>query len=73
MAAQSLDCTNLNCPMPIVKIRKTINTMESGDILEVTANDPAFGADVRAWSAKTGNKLVRFEDGPVKTAIIEKS
>ncbi len=72
MADEQLDCKNLNCPMPIVKIGKMIKTVEEGKTIEVTATDPAFEADIRAWAKKTGHELVNFEDGDIKTALIEK-
>ncbi|MBF0289308.1 MAG: sulfurtransferase TusA family protein [SAR324 cluster bacterium] len=72
MADQTLNCNNLNCPMPIVQIGKTIKTLKTGNTIEVTATDPAFEADVRAWTKKTGHELVSFSDGEIKTALIEK-
>lgn len=73
MATQQLDCKGLNCPMPIVKISKAIKKMDAGDRLEVEASDPAFQADLEAWSRKTGHPLVEFSDGDVKRAVIEKA
>ncbi|MDD9945747.1 MAG: sulfurtransferase TusA family protein [Myxococcales bacterium] len=73
MATQQLDCKGLNCPMPIVKISKAIKKIGAGDRLEVEASDPAFQADVEAWSKKTGHALVEFTDGEVKRAVIEKA
>lgn len=72
MSETKLNCNNLNCPMPIVKISKAFRALKAGQTLEVTATDPAFRADVEAWVRKTGQQLVRFEDGPVKTALIQK-
>ena len=72
MSESKLDCRNLNCPMPIVKIAKAFRALRTGQTLEVTATDPAFRADVEAWVRKTGQQLVKFEDGPVKVALIQK-
>ena len=72
MADQTLDCKGLNCPMPIIKIAKTIKKMESGQTLEVTATDPAFEADLRAWSKKTKNPLVEFEADEVLRAVVQR-
>jgi TusA-related sulfurtransferase len=72
MADITLDCRNLNCPMPIVKIAKTIRDMQISQTLEVTATDPAFRADVEAWVRKTGHRLVKFDDGAEKTALLQK-
>lgn len=68
-----LDCSNMNCPMPIVKISGEIKTMVTGQSLTVVATDPAFKADLEAWIKKTGNQLVSFKDGSIKEAIIQKS
>ena len=73
MADIILDCRNLNCPMPIVKIAKAIKTMDIDQTLEVTATDPAFKADVEAWIRKTGNEMVTFEDGAEKKALLKKT
>ena len=73
MADIILDCRNLNCPMPIVKIAKAIKTMDIDQTLEVTATDPAFKADVEAWIRKTGNEMVTSEDGAEKKALLKKT
>ncbi len=68
-----LDCKGLNCPMPIVAISKAIRTMSQGDELRVEANDPAFKADVHAWTRRMGHTLVDFQqDGRVQRALIRK-
>lgn len=70
MDVRKLDCTGMNCPMPIVEISKAVKTMSSGELLEVTATDLAFKLDVEAWTRKTGNVLESFEAGPVQVARI---
>ncbi len=65
-----LDCRDLRCPMPIVRISAAIQGMSPGELLRVEANDPAFHADVEAWSSMTGNELVEFESGEVQSAVI---
>lgn len=70
MDARKLDCTGLNCPMPIVAMSKAIKSMSSGELLEVSATDLAFKLDVEAWAKKTGNVLESFEIGPVQVAKI---
>ena len=68
-----LNCQNLNCPMPIVKISMKFKEMKTGEVLEVTATDPAFKADLEAWVRKTGHELVQFDDKTIKTAILRKT
>lgn len=70
MDVLKLDCTGMNCPMPIVEMSKAVKKLTSGDILEVIATDLAFKLDVEAWSRKTGNALESFETGEVQVARI---
>ena len=72
MADVNLDCRGLNCPVPIVRISQAIKKMEAGQTLEVTADDPAFSADVDAWVSKMGHEIVTFDDGAVQRAVIRK-
>lgn len=72
MADKSLDCKQLNCPMPIVKISQAMKEMSSGQTLEVEATDAAFQADLKAWVEQMGHELVEFNSGPVQRAIIKK-
>ena len=72
-ALEELDCKRLNCPMPIVKISKAIRALKVGEQLRVEATDPAFLADVQAWTERMGQRLDKTEDsGPVKVALITK-
>ncbi len=68
----TLDACGKACPMPIVLIFKGMNKLALNDTLVVTADDLAFGADVRAWCRKTGNELVsinQLEDGITRVTI----
>ncbi|MBB6461601.1 sulfurtransferase TusA family protein [Flammeovirga kamogawensis] len=68
-----LDCSNLNCPMPIVRIAKKFRDINIGEQVEIVATDPAFKADVEAWVRKTSQKLISFtEEGKSKIAVLEK-
>jgi len=53
-----LDATGLQCPGPILKTFRAVEAMETGDVLDIRASDPAFGRDIRAWADKTGNELL---------------
>lgn len=63
-----LDAKGLACPMPIVKTKKAINELESGQILEIHATDKGAKADLVAWAKSTGNELIQSaeEDGVLK-------
>ncbi|MGH7332170.1 MAG: sulfurtransferase TusA family protein [Candidatus Rokuibacteriota bacterium] len=70
---RKIDCVGLFCPMPILKTREAMKRIESGQILEMTSDDPASDADVRSWSARTGNQLVSMErNGPIFRFLIRK-
>jgi len=71
--SKELDCKGLPCPMPIVKIKKAIKGMEPDQVLRVTADDPGFLNDVKAWSEMTENPLLELnEDSGVFTALVQK-
>ncbi len=56
-----VDCSGLQCPGPIMKVYETMNKMNNGDIIEVSATDSGFAKDVEAWCRRTGNKLLKAE------------
>lgn len=53
------------CPMPIVKLAKQIKGMESGEVVELIADDVGSKEDVPAWCTRTGHELfeTKEEDG----------
>ncbi|VAW18064.1 Uncharacterized SirA/YedF/YeeD family protein HTH_1886 [hydrothermal vent metagenome] len=58
MADQVLDVKGLNCPLPILKAKKTLKGMDQGATLEVLATDPGAVKDFEAFCRTTGNTLV---------------
>ena len=68
-----LNCEGLNCPLPILKTKKTIDGMSSGELLKMTSTDPGSVNDMDSWSKRTGNELVSHaKDGSVHTFVIKK-
>ncbi len=68
-----LDATGLACPMPIVKTKKAIDTLASGQTLEVRATDKGAQSDLTAWARSTGHELVQStEDNGIYTFWIKK-
>ena len=68
-----LNCEGLNCPLPILKTKKAIDGMSSGQLLKMSATDPGSVNDMDSWSKRTGNELVSHaEDSGVHTFIIKK-
>jgi tRNA 2-thiouridine synthesizing protein A len=61
----TLDCSGLSCPMPLLKTKKQLGTMQSGQVLEIISTDPGTQNDLPAFARKTGNELlgVKEEDG----------
>jgi TusA-related sulfurtransferase len=73
MADIHLDCKQLRCPLPIVKISRLVKQMSQGQTLAIEADDPAFKSDIQAWVQTMGHQLLEFSDGPVQRAVIKKS
>jgi tRNA 2-thiouridine synthesizing protein A len=55
---KELDARGLACPLPIVKTRKALNDMASGQVLRVVATDAGSVADMQAFAEQTGNQLL---------------
>ena len=55
---QELDASGLNCPLPILRAKKTLAGMDSGQILRIVATDPGSVKDFEAFSKQTGNALL---------------
>ena len=56
--AVKLNCCGMQCPGPLMKVNDMMKTMENGKKLAVTASDPGFVRDIRAWARKTGNTVI---------------
>lgn len=57
-----IDTSGLTCPLPILRAKKALATMSSGQVLRVVSTDPHSMADFRAFCRQTGNALVRQDD-----------
>ena len=55
---KELDARGLNCPLPILKAKKSLNDMSSGQVLKIVATDPGSIKDMQAFSNQTGNALL---------------
>ncbi|MDP9046145.1 MAG: sulfurtransferase TusA family protein [Pseudomonadota bacterium] len=62
-AHKELDTRGLNCPLPILKAKKALAEMLSGQVLKVLATDPGSVRDFQAFARQTGNELVEQESG----------
>jgi tRNA 2-thiouridine synthesizing protein A len=55
---KEIDTRGLNCPLPILRTKKTLAEMTSGQVLKVLATDPGSVKDFQAFSRQTGNELL---------------
>lgn len=70
----AVDACGLQCPGPIMKLKKEIDLIEEGQQLSITASDPGFYKDVQSWAAMTGNKLVELNrEGSKVVAVVQKA
>ncbi len=57
MSKTALNFRGMKCPMPVLKIASAIKQANAGDEFEITADDPAFELDIKAWCHQTGHKV----------------
>jgi len=55
---KELDTRGLNCPLPILKTKKMLSEMQTGEVLRVVSTDPGSMRDFQAFARQTGNELV---------------
>ncbi len=55
---KELDTRGLNCPLPILKAKKALADMASGELLKVVSTDPGSMRDFQAFAKQTGNDLI---------------
>ena len=68
-----VDACGLQCPGPILKMKKTMDGLASGERVEITPTDPGLPRDAAAWCSSTGNQLISKEaSGGKSVVIIEK-
>ena len=58
VAQKEIDTRGLNCPLPILRAKKALAEMTTGQILKVVATDPASNRDFQAFCKQTGNELL---------------
>ena len=61
-ADQELDARGLNCPLPILRAKKTLNDMSGGQVLSIIATDPGSVKDFEAFAKQTGNELMESKE-----------
>jgi tRNA 2-thiouridine synthesizing protein A len=63
---KDLDARGLKCPLPILKAKKALSDMSSGDILRVLATDPGSVRDFQAFARQTGNDLLEHSQAELE-------
>ena len=59
---RELDTRGLNCPLPILRAKKTLNGMNAGEVLGIVSTDPGSVKDFEAFAAQTGNALLESSE-----------
>ncbi|NOY65129.1 MAG: sulfurtransferase TusA family protein [Nitrospirae bacterium] len=73
-ADRTVDARGMNCPMPVLKTKKALDELSSGEVLEVTATDPGSASDIPALLKRLGHELISSkEDGGVFVFYIKKN
>lgn len=71
---RELDASGLNCPLPILRAKKTLADMDSGAVLHIIATDPGSVKDFEAFAKQTGNELLESgEEGGKFTFLMKKA
>jgi tRNA 2-thiouridine synthesizing protein A len=69
---QELDASGLNCPLPILRAKKTLNGMQAGQVLHIIATDPGSVKDFEAFANQTGNELMESKEAGGKFEFLIK-
>ncbi len=67
-----LDATGLNCPLPILKAKKALAGLQSGQVLRILATDPGSVSDFEAFAKQTGNELMESAEESGKFMFLMK-
>lgn len=71
---ETLDACGLLCPLPVLKLRKRLKSLNIGDVIALRADDPAAVIDVPHFCMESGHELISTEQaGTVRTYLIRKT
>ncbi|MCX8048075.1 MAG: sulfurtransferase TusA family protein [Methylohalobius sp.] len=59
---RELDTSGLNCPLPLLRLKKALSEMKSGEVIHVIATDPASILDFGVFAEQTGNVILRHKE-----------
>lgn len=63
---KELDASGLACPLPIIRTRKSLESLTTGQVLKVVTTDPGSAGDMQAFATQTGNQLISSEKQDTK-------
>lgn len=63
LADKEIDTRGLNCPLPVLRAKKALAELTSGQVLKVVATDPGSTRDFQAFAKQTGNELLQQDLG----------
>jgi tRNA 2-thiouridine synthesizing protein A len=69
---EELDASGLNCPLPILRAKKTLAKMDAGKVLHIIATDPGSVKDFEAFARQTGNELMESKEAAGKFEFLIK-
>ncbi|MDY6964637.1 MAG: sulfurtransferase TusA family protein [Halobacteriota archaeon] len=69
---KTVDCIGLFCPMPLLRTREEIDSLQSGQVLELIADDPAAEEDIKSFAKRTGNEILSIKKEGDKLRIFIK-
>jgi len=73
MTTHHLDARGLLCPLPVLKARKRLQALETGDLLEILADDPAAVVDIPHFCSEAGHSLIDSGDsGDAQRYVVKK-
>ena len=55
-----VDASGLNCPLPLLRLKKALMDMASGEVVKVIATDPAAHLDFGVYSEQVGHQIIEF-------------
>ena len=69
-AMEEIDAMGLLCPLPVLKLRKRLSRLETGDLLRLICDDPAAAIDVPHFCAEAGHKLLSADENAGHTVYL---
>ena len=71
MSMRTLDCTDLKCPLPLLRLKVAINEKSNDRVIELLTSDAISIRDIPAFCERAGHHLVSLREGPPHTFVIE--